>query len=217
MLALGRAATASERMWCTYVHPTYVYTPTHVLYMYMYLQCCASWDLPRGRPRTSHLQSTKQWHKCQRIGLREYDPVAARLQLQDIITLTNDDLLVANSGKATKMPPLARPPAGTFIQHSLHRTRRRTVDDAAQSHGHLHDMVEPHTRFATGPTQVARSMPPDRLSENPTGAPFRVDHFRSSSCSFAIALLAKGAWEDLELGVLEGGKMSLGSTLLSQW
>jgi hypothetical protein len=76
----------------------------------------------------------------------------------------------------------------------LHRTRRRTVVDAAQSHGHLHDMVEPHiVRFATGPTQVARSMPPDRLSEKPTGAPFRVEHFRSSSCSFAIALLAKGA------------------------
>ena len=27
----------------------------------------------------------------------------------------------------------------------------------------LHDMVEPHIRFATGPTQLARSMPPDRL------------------------------------------------------
>lgn len=72
-------------------------------------------------------------------------------------------------------------------------------------------MVEPHiTRFATGPTQVARSMPSDRLSENPTGAPFRVDHFRPSSCSFAIALLAKGAWGGLGARRAERGEeMSL--------
>lgn len=46
-----------------------------------------------------------------------------------------------------------------------------------------------------------------------TGAPFRVDHFRSS-CSFAIALPAKGAWEDLELGALNGEEMSFANRLL---
>ena len=102
----------------------------------------------------------------------------------------------------------SRPSTRKHIYPASHRTRRRTVDDAAQSHGHLHDMVEPHiVRFATGPTQVARSMPPDRLRVKILPAHrFELTTFVHRRVRLRSLLLAKGAWGGLGARRAERGE-----------